>query len=456
MPGSVERAEQAIPLYNILWAEISNDTITVDYVLIPPKGPVRLQKLSHALAPPDTNPNEPDAEKFVATVLERAYGEVRHHRRAYVLINPNSGPGGAVKKWEMEAKPLLQAAHFDLDVVTLTRGGEATDLVEKMDIDRYDTVMACSGDGTPHEIINGLAKRPDAGVALSKVAVSHIPCGSGNAMALNLYGSNRVGVVALAIIKGVTSPMDLVSVTQGPRRTLSFLSQSLGMVAETDLGTEHMRWMGSTRFEVGVLQRIFQKTSYPCDLAVKVEVEGKDAIKSYYKRKMKDISDTSSELTRTTEVGDIGLPELKYGTVEDKLPEDWELVSHDNISNVYCGNMQFMSPGANFFPAALPADGCMDLITIPSDISWYTGIQTFLSIESGGFFDSPHVNYRKISGFRVTPRDQEDGYISIDGERVPFEPFQAEIHQGLGRVIAKRPGGYEAPGPRGWENVDDK
>ena len=36
-------------------------------------------------------------------------------------------------------------------------------------------------------------------------------------------------------------------------------------------------------------------------------------------------------------------------------------------------------------------------------------------------------------------------YISIDGEKVPFEPFQAEVHEGLGTVLAKRHL-YDAPG----------
>lgn len=105
-----------------------------------------------------------------------------------------------------------------------------------------------------------------------------------------------------------------------------------------------------------------------------------------------------------------------------------------------------MAPAANFFPAALARDGCMDLVTINGDISPITATKLLYSVENGRFFDNAHVQYKKISAYRIIPRDQQDGYISIDGERVPFEPFQAEIHQGLGRVISKR-GAYEASGP---------
>lgn len=276
----------------------------------------------------------------MSTLLERAYGEAKPRKRAYVLINPHSGPGGAVRKWKAEVQPLMEAAKMELDVVTLTRGGEATELAEKVDIDKYDTIMACSGDGTPHEVFNGLGKRPDAKKALGQIAVSHIPCGSGNAFSCNLYGSHRVTFAALAIIKGVVTPMDLVSVTQGSNRILSFLSQTLGLIAESDLGTEHLRWMGAARFEVGIVSRLFKRTCYPCDLAVKVEVEEKGEVKAHYKRHASEASLVQvAKESAAAAAENEGLPPLKYGTVEDKLPEGWELVPYDKIGTFYAGNV---------------------------------------------------------------------------------------------------------------------
>ena len=114
--------------------------------------------------------------------------------------------------------------------------------------------------------------------------------------------------------------------------------------------------------------------------------------------------------------------------------------------------MAYMAPKFNFFSAAIAADGCMDLVTINGDLSPLVAAKTLMSVESGKFFDSPHVTYKKISAYRIVPRDQDDGYISIDGESVPFEPFQAEVHRGLGRVISKR-GAFEADGPSNGDSV---
>lgn len=106
-----------------------------------------------------------------------------------------------------------------------------------------------------------------------------------------------------------------------------------------------------------------------------------------------------------------------------------------------------MASDANFFSAALPNDGLMDLVCINGDINRRLAIKMLLAVENGKFFDMPDVWYRKILGYRIIPRNQEDGYISIDGERVPFQPFQAEIHKGLGTVISKNGYLYEALGP---------
>lgn len=110
-----------------------------------------------------------------------------------------------------------------------------------------------------------------------------------------------------------------------------------------------------------------------------------------------------------------------------------------------------MAPDANFFPGALPADGCMDLVRINGDMPTFKATKTLLAVESGKFFDMPQVRYQKIEAYRIIPRDQEDGYISIDGEKVPFQPFQAEIHQGLARVLSKVPGKFQAKGPTNWD-----
>jgi len=167
----------------------------------------------------------------------------------------------------------------------------------------------------------------------------------------------------------------------------------------------------------------------------------------------------------------LGLPPLQYGTVKDPLPtgDGWTpMQPYPNLGNFYCGNMTIMSAGAPFFPAALPSDGLMDLVTIDGDIPRRKALDLLLSVESNSFFDKPAVRYRKVSAVRVIPRygakadspenelktvSGNEGCFAVDGERLPFQPFQIEVHKGLGMVLSRRVGVYEAPGPKGWEDI---
>lgn len=428
-------------------------------------------------------------------------------KRVKVLINPYGGAGKAQSLYDRYIAPILDAAACTVHAERTTHQGHAIDIAEQLDINTYDVLACASGDGLPFECFNGLGKKSNAAEALRKIAVVQLPCGTGNAMSWNLFGTAEPSVAALCIVKGVRSPLDLASVTQRDTRTLSFLSQSLGIVAESDLGTDNIRWMGDFRFTYGFLIRLLGKTTYPIEYAVKTEIEGKDNIKRHYAKEIvkrqtgpasHDILDKNLE-SQTH----LGLPPLKHGTVMDPLPKDensgWtRLESYPNLGNFYCGNMCYMAADAPFFPASLPDDGLLDLVNIDGDISRTKAVKLLLSVEDGGFFEEDVVRFRKISAVRVIPKfgrpmiettpeesgsdpnegtvgvsatskqppsllqrvlsrllhssSQKPGFFAVDGEKLPFEPFQIEIHRGLGTVLSRVGRVYQFDGPRGWRD----
>ncbi|KAF2622152.1 sphingoid long chain base kinase-like protein [Macroventuria anomochaeta] len=426
------KSTRSIPFYNVLWAEHSdNGDITIQYAhSVSPKA-VRPAIVSYKLDKLDSRL----AEAWIEKLLDRAYGASQRQKRMKVLLNPFGGQGGAVKMYHKSIAPILAAARCTLDVEKTQHQGHGVEIAQNLDIEAYDVVACCSGDGIPHEVWNGLGKREDAARALAKVAVAQLPGGSGNALSLNFNGSDSPSLAALAVVKGLRTPLDLASITQGDRRTLSFLSQSVGIVAETDLATEHLRWMGSARFTWGFLVRLLTQTIYPADIAVKTVHDNKPAVREAYRAEASKPPPTHD--SRPVPTADTGLPALQYGTVNDPLPASWELIPHDKLGNFYCGNIAYMSPDANFFPASLPNDGCLDLVRIRGDIPRMTAIKMLMAVENHTFFDMDGVDYQKIEAYRIIPKMQDDGYISIDGERVPFEGFQVEVHRGLGTVLSK-------------------
>lgn len=401
-----------------------------------------------ALHFPITEKQKPAIEAWVARLLDLAYGTAQRRKRLKVLINPFGGKGTAASLYQTYAAPIFAAARCQVDVQTTEHRGHAIEIAEQLDINAYDAIVCCSGDGLPYEVFNGLGNRANGREALAKIALALLPCGSGNGMTWNCLGTGSNSIAALGIVKGLRTPLDLVSITQQNTRTLSFLSQSFGIVAESDLGTDNIRWMGAQRFTYGFLVRLMKRTIWPCDLNIKAEINDKSAIKEHYATfSAREIDPDADRIRLEAARQSPAMPELQYGTVQDELPKDWESVPGESMGNFYAGNMAIMSKDTNFFPASLPNDGFMDIVTIDGTVSRATSLNMMNEIGTGGFFDMPDVKIRKATAFRLVPHEKE-GYISIDGEQVPFEAFQAEIHQGLGTVLSKNGRVYEADGPR--------
>lgn len=71
---------------------------------------------------------------------------------------------------------------------------------------------------------------------------------------MTLQDGFDAAAATLNAIKGKPMKVDVFSVTQGGKRTISFMSQSLGLMADLDIGTENLRWMGDARFIYGLLR----------------------------------------------------------------------------------------------------------------------------------------------------------------------------------------------------------
>lgn len=93
------------------------------------------------------------------------------------IINPIAGNGKACKAWSRLMAPFRN--HFnDLEYEFTQHKGHATQLAKEAADKHTDLVIALGGDGTFHEIVNGLA--------YSKTALAIVPAGSGNDFARTL------------------------------------------------------------------------------------------------------------------------------------------------------------------------------------------------------------------------------------------------------------------------------
>ena len=96
--------------------------------------------------------------------------------------------GHAKTIYKIKILPILQAARANVTYFETKYHGHATEIARELDVNDYDIIVCCSGDGIPHEVINGFYLRPDKGLlTFNKIAVTQLPCGSGNALSLSTW-----------------------------------------------------------------------------------------------------------------------------------------------------------------------------------------------------------------------------------------------------------------------------
>jgi diacylglycerol kinase (ATP) len=100
-------------------------------------------------------------------------------RKALLLYNPLSGRrhGRRVKEVE-SAQSVLRAGEVEVTLAATAGPGEASEQVKQAIAEGCDTVFACGGDGTVHDVVQGLVG--------SEVALGVIPLGTANSLAHDL------------------------------------------------------------------------------------------------------------------------------------------------------------------------------------------------------------------------------------------------------------------------------
>jgi len=109
--------------------------------------------------------------------------------RATFIVNPKSGRGKPARLWPA-IHELFRAASWNFEVSFTERRGDAARLAGRAARDGCELIVAVGGDGTIHEVVNGLVAE---GKAINpETAWGIIPCGTGNDLA-RVLGSQRDG-----------------------------------------------------------------------------------------------------------------------------------------------------------------------------------------------------------------------------------------------------------------------
>ncbi|KAF9053226.1 ATP-NAD kinase-like domain-containing protein [Panaeolus papilionaceus] len=438
-------------LRNLICARLDKETKTVSLSYVIKGSKKNLHLHSEEGTVDDEHLNK--AEEWVEKVMKLCYDDagVKRSRNLLVLINPFGGVKKGVSIFHKKVEPIFKLAGCTLQIKHTTHKNHGLEIVKSSTLD-YDAVVTVSGDGMVHEVLNGFAQHPESKKAFT-IPVAPIPTGSGNGLSLNLLGLDEgfdVVAASINVIKGKPMKVDLFSFTQGDNRVLSFMSQSLGLMADLDIGTEHLRWMGDSRFMYGMLRGIVTYKPCPVQVSFKIAEDDKDKMASVVHARRLEASSLQAseepagipatqilEAVPEGEAGSDGLPPLKYHQDED----GWTTFD-DPIMFVYAGKGPYVGRDFMAFPVSLPDDGLVDLMIMAKN-SRTDILGAMDGAVQGKSFWHPKVHYKKVHAYRVKPL-KEKGILAIDGEPFPFKEFSIEVHKGLGSFLSMY-GCYAAP-----------
>ena len=187
-----------------------------------------------------------------------------------VFVNPASGTGIARKLFRKILRPALENDNLHYEHIETEYPGHAKDIMQNTQLQNVGGIVTISGDGLIHEIINGIYSLPNWEHILQTTPIGFLPGGSGNALNCSflhqlgkpLDGRYKLGEehsmanVCVGAKQSKNVAFDLIEVETRETKLLSFLGVTIGIVADVDIGSEIIRFLGFMRSYLLVAYKI--------------------------------------------------------------------------------------------------------------------------------------------------------------------------------------------------------
>ncbi|MFD2519571.1 diacylglycerol/lipid kinase family protein [Emticicia soli] len=284
-------------------------------------------------------------------------------KKLLLLVNPYSGSGKSLAACEYLKKKLTD---YTFNTIVSQYKGHFADFLSKEDLNQYEKIIIFGGDGTMHEVTNGIAEKGATPPMLL------FPCGGGKA--LNHDINNLDWESSLQKFKvNNTKLIDIFKLrfadTTDAQPLYGFNVIGWGLVSYINATAEKLRWVGGLRYSLAAIIHIFKNPSF-----------------------------------------------------EAKVVVDDEVFT-GNFCFVLACNTQHTGKAMKIAPLAVLDDGLLDVLVI-KHVPFYHLLRLFPLIFSGKHIHSPLVIYKKARKFSI---DAEPLSLVLDGEVKGQTPLQAEV-----------------------------
>ena len=295
-------------------------------------------------------------------------------KKFYITLNPHGGQQKGPRLLK-QILPVFEAANVDLTIIETTFAGHANELAHQLDFDGYDGMIVIGGDGTMHEVVNGLLTRPDK----KQLPIGLIPGGTGNSFMHDLELMNPIDAVK-AIIGGNTRQIDVAEVKINDMIKYAFNIIGWGLVTDVGNKAEKWRWLGEARY---TLLSVFEV--------------------------------------------------LKYKPRSATLILDNDKII-DNFTFVIGCNTMYTGKGMKMAPKAKLDDGLMDIVVVRHGPSRLKLLTMLPKVYDGTHINSPILEYYQVSEYSLIP--ERDEILNIDGEVLGTTPIHVKMIPGAFQVFS--------------------
>jgi diacylglycerol kinase family enzyme len=128
-------------------------------------------------------------------------------KTASIIFNPVSGRGKSSRPKQLEeARKILAASGIDAELRPTSGPGHAGEIASRAIVEGSQLIIACGGDGTLNEIVNGMPG--------SKVPIALLPAGTANILAKELGIPWNIPRAAALIPRGTPTRIALGAITR--------------------------------------------------------------------------------------------------------------------------------------------------------------------------------------------------------------------------------------------------
>lgn len=296
---------------------------------------------------------------------------MKHDNHARVIVNPAAGRNSTKKRWP-DISALLKHIGLSFDHQFTECSGHAIELAKEAVDKGYRYVVAVGGDGTVHEVANGLLHSPD----VQEMALGIISTGTGSDF-------NRTAGIPhdhLMSCSHLTSPGRLL----------------------IDVGTVEYR-------RNGVMEKRFFVNSAGAGFDAAV-VEATESAPKYFGGTVPYV---------------IGLLRTLIGYRNKRVTmRTEESEEKARILSLVVNNGMYIGGGMKITPLASLDDGLLDVLVL-GDVSKPDLLKTFPKVYKGTHLSHPKVSLRKVTGIDIESEERMPVYA--DGEILGETPASFRI-----------------------------